>query len=582
MRYRPAQIALTLEPLESRVLLDGHLTGALANETTRIADFDIRGDRAHIRAFAEQDGQLLLTVKTNARNSPLQLWKTNGSAESTAKIFEILDDETSRGLNWAWFRESEMVVIGDHAYFVVDHWETLGESQAFSRAAAIELWKTDGTTDGTRLVTTISGFDDPPPYSGEFDVSLHHVNDEAFMIMLSEARISAFASSDYVGSLWVSDGSADGTRAIGGRIEYVNTLALGVPVELNGQWVFGGGFIRGSAGPFANSGLYTVAPELELVERIRPFSGEDAVGVLGTYGLTRVGETIYFAANPPFSSVIQSLGYELWRTDGTPGGTEMVIDIHPGRPVPCCDIAGSSPRGLTDVDGTLFFNAASPKHGRELWKSDGTAEGTTLVFDITPGAESTRFGDETLSSNGMLYFTVVNSDTNGLITSVELWVTDGTDVGTRKLAGDARAFSRTPFSLVDIDGTVFFSLEDGSSDVQIWMTDGTSAGTNLALKIATDTHVPHNIRLIAHDHQLIFAAHESAGDLALWSIDAAGESVLAADVNGNGIVDFTDFLVLAGNFGQDVSRGREDGDIDGDGIVSLADFQILARDFGRT
>src|SRR5438552_4945489 len=49
----------------------------------------------------------------------------------------------------------------------------------------------------------------------------------------------------------------------------------------------------------------------------------------------------------------------------------------------------SSPDGLTDVNGTLFFVASDPTNGRELWKSDGTAAGTVLVKDIDPGSGAT-------------------------------------------------------------------------------------------------------------------------------------------------------------------------------------------------
>ena len=45
----------------------------------------------------------------------------------------------------------------------------------------------------------------------------------------------------------------------------------------------------------------------------------------------------------------------------------------------------SSPSGLADVGGTLFFTADDGIHGRELWKSDGTKAGTVLVKDIDPG-----------------------------------------------------------------------------------------------------------------------------------------------------------------------------------------------------
>ncbi len=57
----------------------------------------------------------------------------------------------------------------------------------------------------------------------------------------------------------------------------------------------------------------------------------------------------------------------------------MVKDIDPGA-------TGSSPQNLTNVNGTLFFEADDGTHGFELWKSDGTAGGTVMVKDIDPGA----------------------------------------------------------------------------------------------------------------------------------------------------------------------------------------------------
>jgi ELWxxDGT repeat protein len=45
----------------------------------------------------------------------------------------------------------------------------------------------------------------------------------------------------------------------------------------------------------------------------------------------------------------------------------------------------SSPNALIDVNGTMFLRAYDPVRGQELWKTDGTAAGTTLVKDIMPG-----------------------------------------------------------------------------------------------------------------------------------------------------------------------------------------------------
>ena len=67
-------------------------------------------------------------------------------------------------------------------------------------------------------------------------------------------------------------------------------------------------------------------------------------------------------------------GYELWRSDGTAAGTTMVKDLN------AVAASGSVRDSLTNVNGTLFFSANDGSSGRELWRSDGTAAGTAPVL----------------------------------------------------------------------------------------------------------------------------------------------------------------------------------------------------------
>jgi len=53
---------------------------------------------------------------------------------------------------------------------------------------------------------------------------------------------------------------------------------------------------------------------------------------------------------------------------------------------------------------------------------------------------------------------------------------------------------------------------------------------------------------------------------------------IAGDVDGNGEVNFADFLILSANFGN-TDAERKDGDLDGDGQVAFADFLILSDNF---
>ena len=74
-------------------------------------------------------------------------------------------------------------------------------------------------------------------------------------------------------------------------------------------------------------------------------------------------------------------GNELWKTDGTEEGTTMVKDIRDGSD-------SSNPYGFTEFNGELYFVADDGVHGFELWKTDGTGIGTILVADIDEDYDS--------------------------------------------------------------------------------------------------------------------------------------------------------------------------------------------------
>ncbi|MEB3831470.1 ELWxxDGT repeat protein, partial [Phormidium sp. CCY1219] len=82
----------------------------------------------------------------------------------------------------------------------------------------------------------------------------------------------------------------------------------------------------------------------------------------------------------------------------------LVKDINSGS-------GGSSPKNLTNINGTRYFTAYDGTNGTELWKSDGTEGGTVLVKDIRSGSVSSSLKNLT-NINGTLYFRA-NDGTNG-------------------------------------------------------------------------------------------------------------------------------------------------------------------------
>src|SRR5687767_8377911 len=102
------------------------------------------------------------------------------------------------------------------------------------------------------------------------------------------------------------------------------------------------------------------------------------------------------------------------------------------------DAAGLSSSNSVMVDGTAYFFADNGEVGRELWKSDGTVAGTTLVKDLTPGPG----GNELHSifpgaDGGAIFLTVVRHPVSPGVREYgdyTLWATDGTGDGTVKLS----------------------------------------------------------------------------------------------------------------------------------------------------
>lgn len=86
-----------------------------------------------------------------------------------------------------------------------------------------------------------------------------------------------------------------------------------------------------------------------------------------------VGTNLFFVATG-------AEGSELWKTDGTTDGTGLVVDLNAGS-------ADSSPTELTAFNDKLYFAATTAEEGRELYMSDGTAEGTTLTTSAIAGTD---------------------------------------------------------------------------------------------------------------------------------------------------------------------------------------------------
>src|SRR5690606_25151608 len=113
---------------------------------------------------------------------------------------------------------------------------------------------------------------------------------------------------------------------------------------------------------FAMAVLTANSQTAELYKDINSLINQGSIS--GDPEYTTVGNKVFFVASEPLT------GKELYVTDGTTGGTTL-IDINPGK-------GASSPAGLTEMNGVLYFSATDGSQstaGTELWRSDGTAAG---------------------------------------------------------------------------------------------------------------------------------------------------------------------------------------------------------------
>jgi len=355
-----------------------------------------------------------------------------------------------------------------------------------------ELWRSDGTTAGTRLVIDLC--------PGLCSSDIYY--------------LTAFQHKVYwtYGVLWESDGTPQGTAPA--KV----TVAVAPLGEVGGKLLLSG--YSGSQGAlWATDG--TVAGTVH----IRDFPRSPGNSYSGNPTLVgQVGGVLFF-------TIYQTTGETLWATDGTPAGTvplstgapgvdfghavaaggrlffqaespptsaAWVSDGTPAGTQPLADIAFYS--GLMPLGSKVFFVRGSFDTGWELWKSDGTLTGTIFVKTFPARSNMPR----AMAAAGNRLFLDVEPD---------LWVSDGTPAGTllvRQFSGQS-GFKSFAFG----DRLAFFA-DDGVHGLQPWMSDGTVAGTYLVAEIDPGPAIRSGLGLLGS--RWLFDARDSRGWF-LWASD---------------------------------------------------------------
>jgi LPXTG-motif cell wall-anchored protein len=244
-----------------------------------------------------------------------------------------------------------------------------------------------------------------------------------------------------------------------------------------------------------------------------------------------------FAGEVYFAGRHDTLGDELWATDGTVAGTRFVKDINIGSGD--SDPGTSSGMWFTEFAGELYF-AAGDGDDWVLYKTDGNTAGTVRAVDGLDGPGICIYAPGLVVGESL--FTSFSCD--------EFYVSDGTTA--TRLTDDSGGlcywYCVVP---VSFDSRVFFVYDDDTNN-SVWVTDGTASGTsevtNFADRLALGNQVFDLVRVGSH---LLFGVEDESGDggtgeMALYSIDAQNSGLADTGTNVDGLAVAALVALVAG------------------------------------
>ncbi len=445
-----------------------------------------------VGSLTSYNGEVIFTAYDDYKGS--ELWKSDGTEAGTVMIKDIREGLTGSG-------PANLIVFGENVFFTANN-----------GINGIELWKSDGTEVGTVMIKDIR--------AGSLSSSPEN------LFVLGETLYFTATNGTNGKELWKSDGTDTGTV---------------------------------------------------MVKDIRSGSSGGMDSFSSTCRFAAMNGFIYFSATNGTN------GYELWKSDGTDAGTSMVKDIWVGSS------SGASPsyiyENLVVIGNTLYFPAITSANGLELWKSDGTNGGTLLVKDINVGSTYTYLA-YFVEFNGLLYFRANSS---------QLWKSDGTDAGTIMVKDiDIHPDYSTYLNKIYVIGsTLYFGGDDGYLGYELWKSDGTESGTVMVKDIYEGVENSSPDRFIEFLGVTYFSAEESVHGQELWTTNGTEVgTTLFKDIYVGSNSSYPSDLLVMGNvmyFTSEDEHGEElwvtDGTVGGTVMVkeiSISTDESNPQFFGVT
>jgi ELWxxDGT repeat protein len=554
---------------------DGTPAGTFA--VTDFSDHQPFGDERLEIHFGAAGNRFLFEASDGL--SPTRLWVSTGTRQSTHPLAD--ECPTCSLPHIAGF--SGLIETGSRVVF---------SGQVASESETV--WTSDGTARGTIPVDVSCGgspcgtlFADPVASSGGafFTLGAHSVLDLWFTDGTANGthRLTAFRQNDFstvradanrrtpdgrffftvrgrdFSELWVSRGTPATSRSVGigrafgrssapsqltpfgerlffvgcgpdiGIWQTAGTAATTLPVSTEETTLFCDGtfgpdglVVAGGTAFFFtrdDSGGWQLWRTVEPAGRVRLLDSEVHSEVTGRAAV--LGGRLYFEVhtNPPYQS-------EVWRSDGTPQGTVKVLELP--------DV---TLRHMTAVGDELYLIATD----RRIWRSDGTEAGTREILNT--GVSFASFADEPLFARlgSRVFLTALGSGQHA-----EVWEIDGTTMHRVAEVPELSTDNTQPWGLTAHQGALYFFARQGGR-AELWRSDGTQFGT-LRLGSFTDPGFIRSLmRLTPFAGALYFAADGGQEGEELWKTDGtAAGTVLVRDIAPGGDSSSPSSLTVAG------------------------------------
>lgn len=409
-----------------------------------------------------------------------ELWKSDGTTNGTVMVADITPGSQGSELKNLYATDSLL-------YF------TSTSSSLLRVSSPNYLWRSDGTQEGTYMLNGIALYDDYPHFA--------HIGNTVYFA--GEKTSLARGGGDGE-ELFKSDGTITGTVMIkdiypgSNSSNPRNIYTLGNKIlffakddTTNNQWSL-----------FVSDG--SEAGTIK-VKDVHPYTGIGSYFSFRYANYATLNAYMYFFANAEDGD-----GIELYKSNGTPSGTVKVKNIN------ATDSSNDGNEGATllTLGNAVYFIAEDDLNGSALWKSDGTLEGTTMVKDVRLGTDDSGIDSyqqyNQLTKVGKQLFFKANDGVHGQ----EIWKSDGTTEGTVMVA-DLNQSDYSSF--VAVGNLLYFSADNEASDpTSLWKTDGTAENTKI---VAENNIYPSEKATGAMCPSLFFHGNKFTKTEEEWSYD---------------------------------------------------------------